>query len=51
MYTTMYTDLLVIFVLLFSGLGVLLNQVFIAASAGDARDGHEPIYPEGSVDV
>jgi len=44
----MYTDLLVSFVLLSIGLGALMSKVFNVADAGDARDGHEPIYPEGT---
>jgi hypothetical protein len=41
--TSMYTDLLVFFVLLFIGLGALMTKVFLVADAGDARDSHEPI--------
>ena len=48
MNATMYTDLLVSFVLLSIGLGALMSKVFNVADAGDARDGHEPIYPEGT---
>lgn len=46
--SSMYTDLLVILVLLFIGLGALMSRVFVVADARDARDRHEPIYPEGT---
>jgi len=44
----MYSDLLVTLVLLFIGIGALMKRVFVIADAGDARDGHEPIFPEGT---